>query len=36
MCERKTLFMKFAMKALHSEHFLKMKVEVMLVSDLLL
>lgn len=30
MCERETLFMKSALKALHSDHFLKMKVGVML------
>lgn len=32
MCERKTLFMKFALKALHSD---QMKVEVMLVWKLM-
>lgn len=35
MCERKTLFMKFALKAIHSDYFLKMKVEVMLVWKLM-
>lgn len=34
MSGRETLFMKFALKALHSERFLKMKVEMMLVWKL--
>lgn len=35
MSGRKTLFMKFALKALHSERILKMRVEVMLVWKLM-